>query len=87
VEAHLSWKRRLDGYCACTAIVKVTGLRQRNENGWVLGWRRGREVTQKKTSTRGFNRVAESNSSHARSPIKTSHSSRSLARNATTRDP
>jgi hypothetical protein len=21
-EAHLSWKKRLDGYCACTAIVK-----------------------------------------------------------------
>lgn len=56
-EAHLSWKRRLDGYCACTAIVKVSE-RQGNEkrNGWVVGWRSGREVTEKKTSTRGFNR-------------------------------
>jgi hypothetical protein len=42
VEAHLSWKTRLDGYCACTAIVKVTGLRQRNEKRMVLGWRSGR---------------------------------------------
>jgi hypothetical protein len=37
VEAHLSWKRRLDGYCACTAIVKVTGLRQRNEKRMGVG--------------------------------------------------
>ena len=33
-EAHLSWKRRLDGYCACTAIVKEGregGRQGRNE--------------------------------------------------------
>jgi hypothetical protein len=30
-EAHLSWKRRLDGYCACTAIVKEGKGRQENE--------------------------------------------------------
>jgi len=30
-EAHLSWKRRLDGYCACNAIVKEGKGRQENE--------------------------------------------------------
>jgi hypothetical protein len=41
-EAHLSWKRRLDGYCACTAIVKEGKGRQENEKRMVVGWRRQR---------------------------------------------
>ena len=55
-EAHLSWKRRLDGYCACTAIVKEgrEAGRGGTRNGWVVGWRSGREVTEKKTSSSWF---------------------------------
>lgn len=38
-EAHLSWKRRLDGYCACTAIVKERrgGRRGGQENEKRMG--------------------------------------------------
>jgi len=62
-EAHLSWKRRLDGYCACTAIVKEGRDRgrqagtERETDGWWVGAAGGRS-RRRQLPLRGFNSLA-----------------------------